>query len=58
MPSMQNWLSLIMFDEGPKYAAISDAISGAIRSGELRPGERLPASKDLLPLSSSGYPGT
>lgn len=47
MPSMQNWLSLIMFDEGPKYAAISDAISGAIRSGELRPGERLPAQRKL-----------
>lgn len=44
---MHNWLSMILFDEGPKYAAISDALSGAIRSGELRPGERLPTQREI-----------
>ncbi len=44
---MQNWLSLIGLDGGPRYAAIADAIAGAIRSGALRPGERLPTHRDL-----------
>ncbi|MBT2189125.1 PLP-dependent aminotransferase family protein [Sphingobium nicotianae] len=44
---MQNWLSLIRLDAGPRYAAIADAIAGAIRSGALRPGERLPTHREL-----------
>ncbi|MCW2338715.1 DNA-binding transcriptional MocR family regulator [Sphingobium sp. B2D3A] len=49
---MQNWVALIRAenlraDHGPKYAAIADALRGAIHSGELRPGERLPAQRDL-----------
>ncbi len=44
---MQNWLSPTGLGPGPKYAAIADALAGAIRSGELRPGERLPAQRDL-----------
>jgi DNA-binding transcriptional MocR family regulator len=34
-------------ESGPKYAAIADAIAGAVASGELRPGERLPSQRDL-----------
>jgi DNA-binding transcriptional MocR family regulator len=37
----------LSIDAGPKYAAIADAIAGAIRSGELRPGERLPSQRAL-----------
>ncbi len=44
---MQNWSSLLRHETGPLYAAIADAIAGAIRSGELRPGERLPTHRDL-----------
>jgi DNA-binding transcriptional MocR family regulator len=44
---MQSWLPALKPDAGPKYAAIADAIAGGIRSGELRPGERLPAQRDL-----------
>jgi DNA-binding transcriptional MocR family regulator len=44
---MQNWLDSIEYAGGPKYAAIADAIAGAVRSGELRPGERLPAQRAL-----------
>ena len=44
---MHNWLPLLNGESGPKYAAIADAMAGAIRSGELRPGERLPAQRDL-----------
>lgn len=44
---MQNWLPTLTAESGPKYAMIADAIAGAIRSGELRPGERLPAQRDL-----------
>ena len=44
---MQSWLPSLMPDGAPKYAAIADAIAGAIRSGELRPGARLPPQRDL-----------
>jgi DNA-binding transcriptional MocR family regulator len=44
---MQNWFPSLKAESGPKYAMIADAIAGAIRSGELRPGERLPAQRDL-----------
>ncbi len=44
---MQNWIALIRFGEGAKYAAIADALAGAIRSGDMRPGARLPAQRDL-----------
>ena len=44
---MQNWLPSLTSDGGPKYAAIADAIAAAIRSGELRPGERLPPQREL-----------
>ncbi|MBU0556869.1 MAG: PLP-dependent aminotransferase family protein [Alphaproteobacteria bacterium] len=44
---MQNWIAFIRENEGPKYAAIADALTGAIRSGELRPGARLPAQRAL-----------
>jgi DNA-binding transcriptional MocR family regulator len=44
---MQSWLSLLKPESGPKYAAIADALAGAIRSGELRPGERLPPQRDV-----------
>jgi len=44
---MQNWLDAITGRSGPKYLAIADAIDDAVRSGALRPGERLPAQRDL-----------
>ena len=44
---MQSWLSSLGLDGGPKYAAIADAIAAAVRSGELRPGERLPPQREL-----------
>ena len=44
---MQSWLSSLGSDGGPKYAAIADAIAAAVRSGELRPGERLPPQREL-----------
>ena len=44
---MQSWLPSLAAESGPKYAMIADAIAGAIRTGELRPGERLPAQRDL-----------
>jgi DNA-binding transcriptional MocR family regulator len=44
---MQNWTPDIDPDDGPKYAAIAAALTRAIRDGALRPGERLPAQRDL-----------
>ena len=32
---------------GPKYIAITDALSDRIRSGDMKPGERLPTHRDL-----------
>jgi len=44
---MQNWMPSLTGETGPKYAAIADAIGAAIRTGELRPGERLPPQRAL-----------
>lgn len=44
---MQSWLPSLAAGTGPKYAAIADAIIGAIHAGELRPGERLPSQRAL-----------
>jgi DNA-binding transcriptional MocR family regulator len=44
---MQNWLSGVAAQPGPKYLAIAHAIEQAIRSGDLRAGERLPAQREL-----------
>jgi DNA-binding transcriptional MocR family regulator len=44
---MQNWAPSLAGETGPKYAAIADAIAAAIRTGELRPGERLPPQRAL-----------
>jgi len=44
---MQNWVPSLDDESGPKYAAIADAIAAAIRTGELRPGERLPPQRAL-----------
>ena len=32
---------------GPKYIAITDALSDSIRRGDIKPGERLPTHRDL-----------
>lgn len=44
---MQSWMPEIGADDGPKYAAIAASLTRAIRDGQLRPGERLPAQRDL-----------
>jgi DNA-binding transcriptional MocR family regulator len=44
---MQNWLTHVVEGSAPKYRAIADAIDQAVRTGALRPGERLPAQRDL-----------
>ena len=44
---MQNWLPRLDGHNGPKYLAIADAIEQAVRTGALRPGERLPPQRDL-----------
>jgi DNA-binding transcriptional MocR family regulator len=44
---MQSWTPDIGTEDGPKYAAIAAALTRAIRDGRLRPGERLPAQRDL-----------
>jgi DNA-binding transcriptional MocR family regulator len=44
---MQSWLEAIADHTGPRYAAIADAIDQAVRSGALRPGERLPPQREL-----------
>lgn len=44
---MQNWMPVIGADRGPKYAAIADAIAGAVKSGDLRPGQRLPPQREM-----------
>jgi DNA-binding transcriptional MocR family regulator len=43
---MQSWLPGIA-RPGPRYLAIAGAIEQAIRTGELRAGERLPAQREL-----------
>ncbi|WP_157215539.1 aminotransferase-like domain-containing protein [Flavisphingomonas formosensis] len=44
---MQNWLPRLDGHPGPKYLAIAEAIEQAVRTGALRPGERLPPQRDL-----------
>lgn len=44
---MQSWTPEIGAEDGPKYAAIAASLTRAIRDGQLRPGERLPAQRDL-----------
>jgi DNA-binding transcriptional MocR family regulator len=44
---MQSWLDAIAGHGGPKYLAIADAIDHAVRTGALRPGERLPPQRAL-----------
>lgn len=45
--SIHNWLPRLSEQAGPKYLAIADALEQAIRTGALRPGERLPPQRDL-----------
>lgn len=44
---MQSWLERLPDSPGPKYLAIADAIEQAVRTGALRPGERLPPQRAL-----------
>jgi len=44
---MHNWLPKLGEGGGPKYSVIADAIAGAIRSGELRPGQRLSPQREI-----------
>ena len=44
---MQSWLERLPDGPGPKYLAIADAIEQAVRTGALRPGERLPPQRAL-----------
>jgi len=44
---MQNWLDPIADHPGPRYLAIADAIEQGVRTGTLRPGERLPPQRAL-----------
>ena len=44
---MQSWLDHLADHPGPKYLAIADAIEQAVRTGVLRPGERLPPQREL-----------
>lgn len=44
---MQSWLDSIADQDGPKYLAIAEAIEQGVRTGILRPGERLPPQREL-----------
>lgn len=39
------WIGRVSLDEGPIYLALVEALEGAIRSGELQPGDRLPPQR-------------
>lgn len=43
----KDWIPNLDRAGGPKYLAIADAVSAAIKSGELRAGDRLPPQRDL-----------
>jgi DNA-binding transcriptional MocR family regulator len=45
--SMQNWLPKLSAQSGPKYRAIAHALEQAIRTGELRAGEKVPPQRAL-----------
>jgi len=44
---MQGWFPDLGNTPAPKYRAIAEALTAAIRAGTLRPGERLPPQRDL-----------
>ena len=44
---MPPWTPRLEPGNGPKYLAIAEALSADIRSGRLRPGERLPPQRLL-----------
>ncbi|MFC5067026.1 PLP-dependent aminotransferase family protein [Flaviflagellibacter deserti] len=44
---MNVWVPDLESLPGPKYLAISSALAGDIRTGKLRPGDRLPPQRDL-----------
>lgn len=44
---MQSWLPRLRDQDGPKYLAIASAIEQAVKTGALRPGERLPPQRAL-----------
>ena len=44
---MTHWLESLPANGQPKYLAIADAIEQAVRTGALRPGERLPPQRAL-----------
>jgi DNA-binding transcriptional MocR family regulator len=45
--TMTNWLPDLSRFEGPRYAAIADALAADVRAGCLAPGTRLPTHRDL-----------
>lgn len=47
---MQSWIEMARTGGGPRFRAIADAIDQAVRTGALRPGERLPPQRDLARL--------
>jgi DNA-binding transcriptional MocR family regulator len=47
---MTNWLPRLDDWRGPRYLAIADALARDVRSGRLRPGERLPPQRLLADL--------
>lgn len=48
---MTNWIPRLLPGHGPAYLAIADAIANDVRSGRLRPGDRLPPQRLLADLS-------
>lgn len=44
---MTIWREAIERSVGPRYLAVADAIAENIKNGQLRPGDRLPAQRDL-----------
>jgi DNA-binding transcriptional MocR family regulator len=44
---MQNWVPVLLDEDGPKYAAIAASLTRAVEAGTLGPGQRLPAQRSL-----------
>ena len=44
---MKDWTPTLQGREGPRYAAIADAIEADVASGRLAPGDRLPPQREL-----------